>query len=60
MKTKDILNHPERKKFDLSSLRNAIIGGSTVPGDLLRQMKQDLNLKSIIVGYGKVFILILK
>ena len=40
--------------MNLESLRGGIIGGSTVPGDLLKQMKEQLKLKSIIVGYGKI------
>jgi fatty-acyl-CoA synthase len=48
----DLVNHPERKKYDITSLKNTIVGASTVPTDLLIKMKTDLNLKKIIVGYG--------
>ena len=48
----DILNSPERSKYDLSSLENVAVAGSTVPPDLLKQLKGGLKLKSIIVGYG--------
>lgn len=48
----DLLNHPERSKFDLSSLDNALFGGSTCPPDLLKRLRDELNLKQIIVGYG--------
>ena len=51
-KKKDILKSPEKSKFDLSSLEKAAIAGSTVPTELLKRMKGDLKLKSIIVGYG--------
>jgi fatty-acyl-CoA synthase len=49
----DLLNHPERKNHNLTSLENAVIGGSTVPPDLLMKMKGALNIKRIVVGYGK-------
>ena len=47
-----MINHPEREKYDLSSLENGILGGSTVPADLLNKMKLILKLKDVIVGYG--------
>lgn len=47
----DIINHPERKKFDLSSLESMLIGASVVPKDLLLKIKKDLKLKHVIVGY---------
>ncbi len=48
----DILNHPDRHKFDLSSLKNAVIAGSTVAPDLLAILKKDLKIDHIYVGYG--------
>ena len=48
----DMINHPERKKFDLSSLKYMLLGASTVPKHLLIKMKKELNVKHIIVGYG--------
>lgn len=48
----DIMNHPERKKFDLSSLEYMLLGASTVPKHLLLKMKEELNVKNILVGYG--------
>jgi len=48
----DILNHPERKKHDLSSLENVVVGASTVPPDLLTKLKDEMNVKNVIVGYG--------
>ncbi|CAF0873115.1 unnamed protein product [Brachionus calyciflorus] len=48
----DLLHHPDRKKFDLSSLRNVIFGGSTAPPELLQQMNQNFTLENIIIGYG--------
>jgi fatty-acyl-CoA synthase len=46
------MNHPERKNYDISSLENAVIGGSTVQASLLAKMKSILNIRAIIVGYG--------
>ena len=40
------------KEYDLSSLKNAVFGGSTVPTDLLVRLKKELNVKSVTVGYG--------
>lgn len=48
----DLLNHPERKNYNLSSLKNTLIGASTVPPDLLKLMKDELKIKNIVVGYG--------
>lgn len=48
----DILNHPERKNYDLSSLEYMLIGASTVPKDLLIKLKQELKFKYIISGLG--------
>ena len=46
----DLVNHPERKNYDLSCLESMIVGASTVPKDLLMQIKKNLNLKHIFVG----------
>lgn len=46
----DLVNHPDRINYNLSSLENAIIGASTVPPDLLQQLKNDLKIK------GQIFI----
>lgn len=48
----DILNHPDRKKYDITGLKNAIIAGSTVPVDLLAKMREELNVDDVFVGYG--------
>lgn len=52
----DILNHPERKKHDLSSLKNVVVGASTVPPDLLTKLKEEMNISDVIVGYGMIHI----
>ena len=48
----DLLNHPDIKKYDLSSLELILLGASTVPKDLLLKIKEKLNLKHVIIGYG--------
>jgi acyl-CoA synthetase (AMP-forming)/AMP-acid ligase II len=47
-----LINHPDRKKYDLSSLQTALIGGSNVAPDLLKKLQEELNIKNVIVGYG--------
>jgi len=49
----DLLNHPDFAKFDLSSLRTMLIGASTVPKDLLLQLRQRIpSFTSILSGIG--------
>jgi acyl-CoA synthetase (AMP-forming)/AMP-acid ligase II len=38
----DLLNHPDRPKYDLSSLQCMLIGASTVPKDLLLTLKKEI------------------
>ncbi|MBM3638210.1 MAG: AMP-binding protein [Actinobacteria bacterium] len=47
-----ILNHPERDKFDLSSLRLAVTGAAAVPVEMLRRMREELTFQTIITAYG--------
>jgi fatty-acyl-CoA synthase len=46
-----ILNSRERSRFDLSSLRELIIGGSPASPSLVAALESELGLKAI-VGYG--------
>ena len=48
----DMMNHPERKKHDLSSLKYMLLGASTVPKDIVVKMKQELQIPNIVIGYG--------
>lgn len=48
----DIINHPELKNHDMSSLETMLIGASTVPKDLLMEVKEKLGLENIIIGYA--------
>ena len=49
---RDILTHPDKKKYDLSSLLFAIIGASPVHIDFLRQLEKEIPIKRIAQGYG--------
>jgi acyl-CoA synthetase (AMP-forming)/AMP-acid ligase II len=47
-----ILDHPERDRFDLSSLRVAVTGAADIPVALIRRMAAELPFSTIITGYG--------
>jgi acyl-CoA synthetase (AMP-forming)/AMP-acid ligase II len=48
----EILDYPERERFDLSTLRVAFVGASTVPAELIYRLQRELPFKSITTGYG--------
>lgn len=48
----DLINHPDLKKYDLSSLETILIGASTVPNSLLVKIKKVLNIKNVLIGYA--------
>jgi fatty-acyl-CoA synthase len=48
----DILNHPDRKKYDLSSLVFSAIGASPVHVDFLRRLEKEIPIKRIAQVYG--------
>ena len=47
-----ILNHPDRARFDLSSLRLAVTGAAAVPVEMINRMRNELNFKVILTAYG--------
>lgn len=47
-----ILDHPKRTEYDLSSLRVAVTGATTVPVVLVERMRHDLALATVITAYG--------
>jgi acyl-CoA synthetase (AMP-forming)/AMP-acid ligase II len=47
-----MLDHPERDRFDLSTLRLAITGAATVPVEMVRRMRTELPFETILTGYG--------
>ena len=47
----DLINHPEVKNYNLSSLQSIQMGASTIPKDLLLRIKRELNIKNVLIGY---------
>jgi acyl-CoA synthetase (AMP-forming)/AMP-acid ligase II len=47
-----ILAHPERAKYDLSSLRLVVTGAAVIPVELIHRLRRELNIETIITGYG--------
>jgi len=46
------LNHPELKKYDLSSLRTGIMAGSLCPSELMKRVQKEMNMTEVEIGYG--------
>jgi long-chain acyl-CoA synthetase len=46
-----MLNHPERERFDLGSLRTCVSGGQSLPVEVLRGFEETFGCK-ILEGYG--------
>ena len=47
-----ILDHPDRSRYDLSSLRVAVTGAADIPVELIERIDQELPFSTIITGYG--------
>jgi len=47
-----ILDHPERGRRDLSSLRVAVTGAADIPVELIRRVDEELPFSTVITGYG--------
>jgi acyl-CoA synthetase (AMP-forming)/AMP-acid ligase II len=47
-----ILDHPDRDRFDLSSLRLAVTGAAAVPVEMIRRMREELTFRTIVTAYG--------
>ena len=47
-----ILDHPERKGFDLSSLRLVVTGAALVPVELVKGLWTDLEIETVLTAYG--------
>ena len=47
-----ILAHPDRSKYDLSSLRLAVTGAAPVPVELVNRMRQELQFETVVTAYG--------
>ena len=47
-----ILNHADRNRHDLSSLRLAVTGAAAVPVSMILRMRNELTFEVIVTGYG--------
>src|SRR5262249_55508070 len=47
-----IMNDPDLPAFDLSTLRLSVTGAATTSPDVIRRMRDDLHIPSIVCGYG--------
>jgi acyl-CoA synthetase (AMP-forming)/AMP-acid ligase II len=47
-----MLDHPDRKSFDLSSLRLVVTGAAVVPVELVRGLWSDLGIETVLTAYG--------
>ena len=47
-----ILDHPDRKGFDLSTLRLVVTGAALVPVELVEQLWSELEIETVLTAYG--------
>ncbi|RRR46367.1 fatty acid--CoA ligase family protein [Mycolicibacter terrae] len=47
-----LLDHPDRQRYDLSSLRFAVTGAATVPVVLIERMQTELDIDIVLTAYG--------
>jgi acyl-CoA synthetase (AMP-forming)/AMP-acid ligase II len=47
-----ILDHPDRERYDLSSLRLTITGSASVPVELIKRLQAETTFETILTGYG--------
>ncbi len=47
-----ILDHPQRDRYDLFSLRLAVTGAADIPVELIRRVHDELPFSRVISGYG--------
>ena len=47
-----LLDHPDRSKRDISSLRVAVTGAADIPRELIRRVRDELPFERILTGYG--------
>jgi acyl-CoA synthetase (AMP-forming)/AMP-acid ligase II len=47
-----LLEHPDRTRRDISSLRVGVTGAADIPVDLIRRVREDLPFERILTGYG--------
>jgi HIP---CoA ligase len=47
-----ILDHAERPRYDLSSIRRAMTGATTIPVTLIERMQAEFGVDAVAAGYG--------
>jgi len=47
-----LLDHPDRKGFDLSTLRLVVTGAAVVPVELVRGLWSDMGIETVLTAYG--------
>ncbi len=47
-----MLDHPERKRFDLSTLRLVVTGAAAVPVEMVRALWSDMDVETVLTAYG--------
>ncbi len=47
-----LLDHPDRARRDISSLRVAVTGAADIPVELIRRVREELPFEHILTGYG--------
>jgi len=47
-----LLDHPDRARRDISSLRVAVTGAADIPVELIRRVREELPFERILTGYG--------
>jgi len=47
-----LLEHPDRTRRDISSLRVGVTGAADIPVELIRRVREDLPFERILTGYG--------
>jgi HIP---CoA ligase len=47
-----LLDHPDRDRRDISSLRVAVTGAADIPVELIRRVREQLPFERILTGYG--------
>ncbi|NXH95944.1 ACSF2 synthetase, partial [Pachycephala philippinensis] len=48
----DMLSQPDFDSYDLSTLRGGIVGGSSVPPEIMRKMITKMHMAEVVVAYG--------
>jgi len=47
-----LLDHPDRTRREISSLRVAVTGAADIPVELIRRVREELPFERILTGYG--------